>query len=156
MEDRAADTWEPLVAIADLAGGPWPEATRAACLAMTNHEAEQDQDHSALSIRLLADIHRAFASEGNPVVIRTGRLLGILNEDAESPWPEYSDKGLTPRGLQILLNDYGIRSANRRFPDGFQAKGFTRLQFTDAWARYCPEPAPAAEPTALPEPATGT
>ncbi|MFD4320785.1 DUF3631 domain-containing protein [Streptomyces sp. NPDC058548] len=154
VEDRAADTWEPLIAIADLAGGPWPEAARAACLAMTRHEAEQDQDHSALNIRLLADIRRAFASEGNPVVIRTGRLLGILNEDAESPWPEYSDKGLTPRGLQILLNDYGIRSANRRFPDGFQAKGFTRLQFTDAWARYCPEPAPAAEPMALPEPAT--
>ncbi|MFF3843086.1 DUF3631 domain-containing protein [Streptomyces sp. NPDC001930] len=154
VEDRAADTWEPLIAIADLAGGPWPEAARAACAAMTNHEAEQDQDHSALNIRLLADIRRAFASEGNPVVIRTGRLLGILNEDAESPWPEYSDKGLTPRGLQILLNDYGIRSANRRFPDGFQAKGFTRLQFTDAWARYCPEPAPAAEPMALSEPAT--
>ncbi|MFD3946808.1 DUF3631 domain-containing protein [Streptomyces sp. NPDC058579] len=154
VEDRAADTWEPLIAIADLAGGPWPEAARAACLAMTNHEAEQDQDHSALNIRLLADIRRAFASEGNPAVIRTGRLLSILNEDAESPWPEYSDKGLTPRGLQILLNDYGIRSANRRFPDGFQAKGFTRLQFTDAWARYCPEPAPAAEPMAMPEPAT--
>ncbi|MFE1286324.1 DUF3631 domain-containing protein [Streptomyces sp. NPDC058751] len=154
VEDRAADTWEPLVAVADLAGGPWPEAARAACLAMTKHEAEQDQDHSALNNRLLADIRRAFASEGNPAVIRTGRLLGILNEDAESPWPEYSDKGLTPRGLQILLNDYGIRSANRRFPDGFQAKGFTRLQFTDAWARYCPEPAPAAEPMTLPEPAT--
>ncbi|OKJ62227.1 hypothetical protein AMK27_15290 [Streptomyces sp. CB02009] len=154
VEDRAADTWEPLIAVADLAGGTWPEAARAACLAMTSHEAEQDQDHSALNIRLLADIRRAFASEGNPVVIRTGRLLGILNEDAESPWPEYSDKGLTPRGLQILLNDYGIRSANRRFPDGLQAKGFTRLQFTDAWARYCPEPAPAAEPMALTAPAT--
>ncbi|MGW8360651.1 DUF3631 domain-containing protein [Streptomyces wedmorensis] len=98
VEDRAADTWEPLIAIADLAGGPWPEAARAACLAMANHEAEQDQDHSALNIRLLADIRRAFASEGNPVVIRTGRLLGILNEDAESPWPEYSDKGLRPGG----------------------------------------------------------
>ncbi|MFF5283046.1 DUF3631 domain-containing protein [Streptomyces sp. NPDC013171] len=155
VEDRAADTWEPLVAVADLAGGSWPEAARAACLAMTRHEAEQDQDNSALNIRLLADIRRAFAAEGNPPVIRTGRLLGILNEDAESPWPDYSDKGLTPRGLQLLLKDYGIGSANRRFPDGCQAKGFTRLQFTDAWARYCPEPAPAAEPLLLPEPATG-
>ena len=25
LEDRAADTWEPLVAVADLAGGTWPE-----------------------------------------------------------------------------------------------------------------------------------
>ncbi|MFH8726331.1 MULTISPECIES: DUF3631 domain-containing protein [Streptomyces] len=153
VEDRAADTWEPLVAVADLAGGAWPEAARTACLAMTKHEAEQDQDNSALNLRLLADIRRAFAAEGNPPVIRTGRLLGILNEDAESPWPEYSDKGLTARGLQLLLKDYGIGSANRRFPDGCQAKGFTRLQFTDAWARYCPEP--AVGPLPLPEPATG-
>ncbi|WP_414721626.1 DUF3631 domain-containing protein [Streptomyces sp. LMG1-1-1.1] len=157
VEDRAADTWEPLVAIADLAGGAWPEAARTACLAMTKHEAEQDQDNSALNLRLLADIRRAFAAEGNPPVIRTSRLLGILNEDAESPWPDYTDKGLTPRGLQLLLKDYGIGSANRRFPDGCQAKGFTRLQFTDAWARYCPEPAPAAslvaESLLLPEPA---
>lgn len=25
LEDRAADVWEPLIAIADLAGGEWPE-----------------------------------------------------------------------------------------------------------------------------------
>src|SRR6185437_8335397 len=28
LEDRAADTWEPLIAVADLAGGPWPELAR--------------------------------------------------------------------------------------------------------------------------------
>ena len=31
VEDRAADTWEPLVAVADLAGGGWPELARDAC-----------------------------------------------------------------------------------------------------------------------------
>ncbi|MFD7897141.1 DUF3631 domain-containing protein [Streptomyces sp. NPDC059743] len=50
-----------------------------------------------------------------------------------------------PRRLQLLLKDYGISSANHRFPGGTQAKGFARNQFLDAWARYCPaqEPAPA-------------
>ncbi|CAM5574007.1 hypothetical protein SNARM312S_06785 [Streptomyces narbonensis] len=160
VEDRAADTWQPLVAVADLAGGPWPEAARAACLAMTKHEAEQDQDNSALNLRLLADIRRAFAAEGNPGLLRTGRLLGILNEDTESPWPEYKDKGLTARGLQLLLKDYGISAASHRFPDGLQARGFAREQFADTWARYCPEPAApatalAAEPLLLPVPAPG-
>lgn len=28
VEDRAADTWQPLIAVADLAGGSWPEAAR--------------------------------------------------------------------------------------------------------------------------------
>ncbi|WP_329166564.1 DUF3631 domain-containing protein [Streptomyces sp. NBC_01717] len=140
VEDRAADTWEPLVAVADLAGGQWPDLARAACQAMTKHEVEQDQDNGGLSIRLLADIRRAFAAEGNLSAIRTGRLLDILNQDDESPWPGYTDKGLTPRGLQILLKHYGISAANRRFPGNVQARGFTRLQFADAWARYCPEP----------------
>lgn len=147
VEDRAADTWEPLVAVADLAGGGWSERARAACQAMTKHEAEQDQDSSGMGIRLLADIRRAFAAEGNPPVIRTSRLLDILNKDEETPWPDYTANGLTPRGLQILMKDYGISSANRRFHGDVQAKGFTRLQFTDAWARYCPAPQP--------EPATG-
>lgn len=146
VEDRAADTWQPLIAVADLAGGSWPEAARTACMAMTKHEAEQDQDNSALNIRLLADVRRAFAAEGDPALLRTGRLLGILNEDNESPWPEYKDKGLTARGLQILLKDYGISASSHRFPDGFQARGYARQHFADAWARYCPEPVPAAEP----------
>lgn len=152
VEDRAADTWEPLVAVADLAGGTWPAAARAACLAMTRHEAEQEQDNSALNLRLLADIRRAFAAEGNPALLRTGRLLSILNDDTESPWPEYKDKGLTARGLQLLLKDYGISASSHRFPGDSQARGFTREQFADAWARYCPEPPPAAEPLLLPTP----
>ncbi|MFI8102672.1 DUF3631 domain-containing protein [Streptomyces sp. NPDC086023] len=145
VEDRAADTWAPLVSVADLAGGHWPALARTACTAMTDYEAGRDED-GGLKIRILADIRRAFASEGDQPAIRTGRLLEILNADPEAPWAEHSPNGLTPRGLQILLQDYGIKSANRRFPGGHQAKGFTRAQFTDAWTRYCPPEAAATLP----------
>lgn len=144
VEDRAADTWQPLVSVADLAGGMWPSLARNACRVMAKHEAEQDQDRSSLGIRLLADVRRAFASEGYPPALRTSRLLDILNQDAETPWPEYTANGLTPRGLQILLNEYGISSAPKRFHGNVQARGYTRRHFADAWARYCPEPAPEA------------
>src|SRR5215213_3849442 len=43
LEDRAADTWEPLVAIADLAGGNWPGRARDAATAMTAAEAQQEE-----------------------------------------------------------------------------------------------------------------
>jgi hypothetical protein len=36
VEDRAADTWEPLIAVADAAGGHWPATARAACKAMVD------------------------------------------------------------------------------------------------------------------------
>ncbi len=145
VEDRAADTWAPLISVADLAGGHWPVLARSACTAMTDYESGRDED-GGLKIRILADIRRAFASEGDQPTIRTGRLLEILNQDQEAPWAEHSPNGLTPRGLQILLQDYGIKSANRRFPGGHQAKGFTRAQFTDVWTRYCPPEAAATLP----------
>ncbi|WP_190131954.1 DUF3631 domain-containing protein [Streptomyces mashuensis] len=145
VEDRAADTWEPLVIIADLAGGEWPALARTACSTMTDYEAGQDEE-GGLRTRILVDIRRAFAAEAEPAVLRTSRLLEYLNADKEAPWAEYGANGLTPRGLQLLLKDYGISSANRRFPDGTQAKGFARNQFLDAWARYCPEPGTRAEP----------
>ncbi|MBB0228448.1 DUF3631 domain-containing protein, partial [Streptomyces calidiresistens] len=140
VEDRAADTWEPLVIVADLAGGQWPDAARTACRAMSAHEADQDED-SGLRVRILADIRRVFAHEGDPAVLRTSRLIEALRADGEAPWAEHGAHGLTPRGLQLLLRDYGIGSANHRFPGGAQAKGFARTQFIDAWNRYCPAPA---------------
>ncbi|WP_438829005.1 DUF3631 domain-containing protein [Streptomyces hintoniae] len=143
VEDRAADTWEPLVVVADLAGGPWAARARTACRVMTDYEAGQDEE-GGLRTRILVDIRRAFAVEGDPAVIRTSRLLDHLTEDKEAPWAEYGSGGLTARGLQLLLKDYGIGSANRRFPEGVQAKGFARTQFVDAWTRYCPEPPPRA------------
>jgi hypothetical protein len=38
VEDRAADTWEPLFAVVDLAGGDWPRRVRTACLALSGEE----------------------------------------------------------------------------------------------------------------------
>ncbi|MFF4673585.1 DUF3631 domain-containing protein [Streptomyces sp. NPDC001279] len=145
VEDRAADTWEPLVIISDLAGGDWPMLARAACRAMTEYEAGQDEE-GGLRTRLLVGIRRAFAAVGDPAVLSTKHLLEALNADKEAAWAEYGANGLTPRGLQLLLKPYGISSANRRFPDGTQAKGFARIQFLDTWARYCPEPKAADAP----------
>ncbi|NGO70727.1 DUF3631 domain-containing protein [Streptomyces boncukensis] len=148
VEDRAADTWEPLVVVADLAGGQWPATARSACKTMSDYEAGQDED-GGLKTRILADIRSAFASCGNPEALSTNRLLSVLKEDPEAPWAEYGTNGLTPRGLQLLLKDYGIQSANIRFPDGGQAKGFARNRFQDAWTRYCPTiPVQAEAPAA--------
>ncbi|MEV7214231.1 DUF3631 domain-containing protein [Kitasatospora cineracea] len=140
VDDRAADTWEPLVTVADLAGGEWPVRARAACRAMTAFESGQDED-GGLKTRVLVDIRRVFAAGGNPDALSTEHLLTALKADHEGPWAEHGPTGLSARGLQLPLKDYGIGSMNIRFPDGVQLKGFTRNGFLDAWSRYCPEPA---------------
>ncbi|MET7299642.1 DUF3631 domain-containing protein [Embleya sp. NPDC005575] len=144
VEDRAADTWEPLVAVAELAGGAWPERARAACTAMTAYEAGND-DEGGPRIRILADIRKVFAAGGDPTALSTEHLLTALRTDPDGPWAEWGNGGLTARAVQVLLKDYGITSATIRFaPDGIQRKGFHRAAFTDAWERYCPA-GPAAE-----------
>ncbi len=58
VEDRTADTWESLIAIADLAGGDWPARARTAVLALT---ADRDAATEVpLKVRLLIDTRTAF------------------------------------------------------------------------------------------------
>jgi len=65
VEDRAADTWEPLLAIADLAGGPWPDLARDACVTLT--ETRDANAQTTLQTRLLTDCRAAFGdSEAAP------------------------------------------------------------------------------------------
>ncbi|MET9256894.1 DUF3631 domain-containing protein [Streptomyces sp. NPDC003717] len=59
VEDRAADTLEPLVIVADLAGGSWPRLARVACARMVVAEVAAEEDHPS-GARILADIRRAF------------------------------------------------------------------------------------------------
>ncbi|MYS42565.1 DUF3631 domain-containing protein [Streptomyces sp. SID5998] len=147
VEDRAADTWEPLVIIADLAGGQWPASARAACVVMTRYEAVQDEQTS-LKTRLLRDIHRIFAAHGNPEALSTQTLVADLIQDADAPWAEHGTKGFNAYHLSNMLRDFGISPANYRFDQGRQAKAYARNRFLDAWARHCPGLAEAA-----PEPA---
>ena len=144
LEDRAADTWEPLIAVADLAGGPWPGLARDAAVALT---ADQDSEaRTSDGIRLLADLRAAFAALGNPDAATTKDLLNALNADPEAPWSAIGPSGLTGKRLGDMLGDFEIRSDTIRFPVG-QAKGYHRPDFTDAWARYCAPPAGVPVPS---------
>ncbi len=141
VEDRAADTWEPLIAVADHAGGHWPERARAAVLTLTT-EADNNSETSN-RVRLLADCRTAFRTD---TALPTATLLERLKADPEAPWADYGPNGLTAMRLGVILREYDIRSATIRFPAPVgQAKGYHRVDFTDAWARYCPYFEPPAE-----------
>jgi hypothetical protein len=137
LEDRAADTWEPLIAVADLAGGRWPELGRHAAVALTS-----DRDAAANvsdRIRLLTDIRTAF---GEAEALPTTVLIGRLRSDPEAPWSDHGPDGITARRLADMLADYDIRSDIIRFGEPIgRVRGYHRADFTDAWARYCSPPA---------------
>jgi hypothetical protein len=61
LNDRAADNWRPLLAIADRAGGTWPKEARwAACLV-----SGEEQD-GAIGVELLRDIRSTANSTSWP------------------------------------------------------------------------------------------
>ena len=135
VEDRAADTWEPLVAVADAAGGHWPTTARAAVL--NSATSDDDPADVSLRVRLLIDCRTAF---GDAIGLPTSTLLDRLRADDEAPWATLAGAGLGPRTLASLLRDFSITSATRRGPDSSQSKGYVPDDFADSWRRYCPAP----------------
>src|SRR5262249_1612257 len=91
LDDRAADNWRPLLAIADLAGDAWPRRAReAACLL-----SGEGHDTPSINVQLLADIQHAF---GDEPALRSVDLVARLNADPERPWVEWQNsKPLTPK-----------------------------------------------------------
>jgi Protein of unknown function (DUF3631) len=136
LEDRAADTWEPLVAIADLAEGDWPARARAAAATMTQAEAQQEEDTSA-GVRLLADLRQVFQAAGAEALY-TSTLLEGLHQLEDAPWADWYGHPLTTRELARLLRPYQVESKNVRQHGGTPKKGYARADLQDAWVRYVP------------------
>jgi hypothetical protein len=138
VEDRAADTWEPLIATADVAGGDWPARARLAALALT---AEDDTDTS-LGARLLADLRDVF---GDRDAMHGETILAALHGISEAPWGDYFGRPMNARDMAKLLKPYGVSSTDVKL-DGVNRKGYRREHLHDPWSRYLP-PAPEGSAT---------
>lgn len=130
VEDRDADVWEPLLMVADLAGGRWPERAREACLTFI---AEKPESSISLGVRLLADLKAVWPEDAS--VMSTADILRALAELDEAPWADLYGDGLKPRKLAQLLGDYGIKSRDVRTGFGVR-KGYRREDLWDSWHRY--------------------
>jgi putative DNA primase/helicase len=147
LNDRAADNWEPLLAIADVAGGDWPQAARDAALKLAGVE----RDPLSYSAELLSDVRAVFERKAVRRISSADLLAGLCDDD-EAPWATYHrGKSMTPRQLARLLSGYGIGSKNVRI--GYDTpKGFDLKQFEDAFARYLSSDTPLPESATAPQP----
>lgn len=130
VEDRDADVWEPLIMVADLAGGDWPRRARQACKVFL---AEKPQSAVSLGVRLLADLKRIWPEDS--ATMSTSDILADLADLDEAPWADLYGEGLKPRKLAQLLSDYDIRSHDVWTLHGSR-KGYRREDLWDSWARY--------------------
>jgi Protein of unknown function (DUF3631) len=138
VEDRDADIWEPLIAIADSVGGEWPGRARAAAVALVSFAKEVEP---SLGIKLLADCKAVF---GNDDKVFTNVLLRALHDLPEAPWGDLKGKPIDDRRLAQRLRQYNIKSKQIRIGD-VSLKGYEKSDFVDAWERYLPSPSPSQE-----------
>jgi putative DNA primase/helicase len=138
LDDRAVDNWEPLFALADRAGGAWPERARAAAVALS--AAERGSETETHGEQLLADI-RALFDEAQANSLPAKALLDHLVGMEERPWPEANrGRPLTARQLGTRLGRFNIKSRTVR--DGVTtARSYVRADFEDAFSRYLAPPA---------------
>jgi hypothetical protein len=132
IEDRDADVWESLLAIADAAGGDWPARAREAAVALVAAAAEREP---SLGIRLLSDLRDIF---GKAEQMTTAAILEGLHAIKEAPWSDLKGRPLNERALATRLRQYGVRSKNLNMGGDRRPKGYTREDLHDAWERYIP------------------
>ena len=151
VEDRNADVWEALLAVADAAGGKWPQAGREAAVALV---ADAKQSTPSLGVKLLEDLHSLFHPKTKdnthlPIrdLISTEDILKGLAAIEESPWGDLKGKPIDSRRLARYLLPYGVKSKNVRIGDGI-AKGYAREDLHDPWERYLPLHSPGTATSA--------
>lgn len=132
LNDRAQDNWEPLLGIAQVAGGKWPKKGAKAAIVLSAGE----EPVKTLGVKLLADVNEVFAKKAKSR-ISTKTLLKALHADEKEVW---RGKMIGPRQLADTLRVFGIRSKDIRFSGGRVAKGYERESFTEAISRYVTPP----------------
>jgi hypothetical protein len=139
VEDRDADTWEALLAIAEAAGGSWPILARLAAVALVS---QAKQSIPSLGVLLLRHIRSLFVASSE-AQLPTAVMLEGLRAMEEAPWHSLRGEPLDSRYLAKLLSEYEIRSHDMRTGEGVR-KGYRRCDFEEAWSRYLLEPSDGA------------
>lgn len=148
LPDRPADCWRPLLAIADVAGGDWPQRARQAAEAMSGDAFNDDQEPG---VELLRDLHALLcpspeASGGLPALVpvaqgllATADLVKALTALPDRPWSTWrGDKPITPFALSKLLKPLSVNPTGPFRVGTELVRGYRLEAFEDAFTRYLP------------------
>jgi putative DNA primase/helicase len=103
LQNRVADNWRPLLAVADVAGGAWPERIRAIAAAAVAARAEQ-----SIRVELLTDIKAAFERRNTDTMFSEDLVAYLISLEGR-PWVEWKNgKPLAKASLARLLNPFDV------------------------------------------------
>jgi len=134
LHDRAADNWRAMLAIADRAGGHWPDTARRVARAAAANSVQED----SARVMLLEDIRDIFERRGIER-LPSVEIVGDLVEMEHRPWPEWKDgKPITVRQVAALLKPFGISPASIRLTGEKTARGYYLTAFKESFLSYLP------------------
>lgn len=116
LTDRAADGWEPLLAIADRARGGWPERARKAALALSTAQALMDSSPAIELLDAIKDVFTLYQVD----TLFTHDLIKLLALAEESKyehwWGAREAKPATGAANRLAnkLRPFGIHSEDQR------------------------------------------
>lgn len=156
--DRSRDNWLPLLAIAEAAGGDWPQRARTAMVILETPDAAADETLDEMLLRdtlLILGRH-----EDRNILSRD--LVCKLNDLDGRPWSDLrGGKQLTTNSLARMLRKFGLRARTVRVtPQAQSVKGamipttpdrgigYVVADFQPVFGRYIPlsPPHPEANP----------
>jgi putative DNA primase/helicase len=134
LNDRQREISEPLLMIAELAGGTWPATVREAILKLCG---ASDGESSDRRERLLAAVWALYTSGVDFLTLK--EIVSRLLAEDDSEWHEAArGKPLTPVALGRWLAAYGLRSSQPR--SAGQQRGYLRADLAPVAAKYLPDP----------------
>jgi hypothetical protein len=132
LNNRLRMNWGLLLAIADLAGGDWPKAARAAAIKLARERREPSEGK-----RLLTAFRDLFAAHG--AELTNGEVQSLLTADEDSEWADFRGRGpISKRQIAVLLDPYDIHPGLIH-PRGKTERGYRVEQFEKAFRHFLPE-----------------
>ncbi len=141
LNDRAADSWRPLISIAQQLGEDIYDNAKNAAISLSG----ETEEHDTVGTALLLDIQVIFKRDEDKaikdkvevaVAIKSQTLIDALLEKEEGQWSGWNhSKGMSKVQLARQLGKYKIKSKQIRFGET-TCKGYEKDSFKDAFARY--------------------
>jgi len=142
LSDRQEDIWECLFAIAEIAGGEWPQKVWDAASAQAADSVAQVTDDLVLPVAL-----RQYFTENPSDKAASKEICDWLNDQDDLPFKDWRrTQGIDPRILARKLKLYGITPRNLNLGGSSRLKGYLLEELERVFQRYLPPDNPPIQP----------
>lgn len=131
IRNRPAELWSPLVAVADIVGGEWPQRSRRACIELERDRAGVEASDPVEVLRAMKTMFEQLDCDA----MATADAVDRLNAIPDAPW---ASRPFTVSTLADLLRDFGVRSRNSRRSGPIQCKCYLCADVATAIDRFAP------------------